>query len=63
MEVTTDLMDHIKKSLEGISFGKVTISIDSGGDVVTADVSVENRTRHKLKKREDAGKILKPGQS
>ncbi len=62
MEVTADLMEDIKKGLESISFGKVTISVDSGGDVVTADVSVEKRTRHKLKKREDAGTIVKAGQ-
>lgn len=62
MEVTADLMDEIKKGLESIEFGKVTISVDSGsGDTVTADVSIEKRSRHKLKKRADAGTFVRSG--
>jgi hypothetical protein len=59
MEVTGALMDEIKRGLESIDFGKVTISVDSGS--LTADVSIERRVRHKLKKREDAGMVLKAG--
>jgi hypothetical protein len=60
MEVTSDLMEEIKKGLESIEFGKVTISVDSGS--LTADVSIERRVRHKMKRREDAGTIVKAAQ-
>jgi len=59
MEATNELMEEIRKGLESIEYGKVTISVDAGS--LTADVSVERRTRHKLKRREDAGTILRPG--
>lgn len=57
MEVPADLMEEIKKGLESIEFGKVTISVDSAG--LTADVSIERRVRHKFARTIDAGTILK----
>lgn len=49
MEVTLELMDHIKRKLESIEYGKVTISVDSNS--LTADVSAEERERFKFSKR------------
>lgn len=51
MEVTPELMDHIKRKLESIEYGKVTISVDSNS--LTADVSAEERERFKFTKRRE----------
>ncbi len=51
MEVTSELMEDIKRGLESVDFGKVTISVDSNS--LTADISVEKRTRHKIEKRRE----------
>lgn len=48
MEVTTELMDEIRRGLESIKYGKVTISIDANSR--SADVSVEKRTRFEIPK-------------
>jgi len=52
MEVSAELMEDIKRGLESVDFGKVTISVDSNS--LTADVSVEKRTRHKIEKRRES---------
>lgn len=51
MEVTPELMDHIKRKLESIEYGKVTISVDSNS--LTADVSAEERERFKFARRRE----------